>query len=95
MNIRPFFRWYDLWIGAYVWWPARTVFICPLPMIGLRVEFSRPMNYAALASVIDEKARLEQLSNKALVSECLKVAETDIPIIEEMMNRLDSTWADE
>jgi len=53
------------------------------------------MNYAALASVIDEKARLEQLSNKALVSECLKVAETDIPIIEEMMNRLDSTWADE
>jgi hypothetical protein len=37
MRISLFFRWYDLWIGAY--WDAqkRTLYLCPLPMVGVRV----------------------------------------------------------
>lgn len=95
MKVRPFFRWYDLWIGVYVWWPARTLFICPLPMIGLRIEFPRPIDYEALLSVIDEDTRLKRLSDKALVRECLKLPETDLPIVAEMMSRLNPTWSDE
>ena len=38
MTITPFFRWYDLWIGAYVDVPNRTIYICLLPMFGIRVK---------------------------------------------------------
>lgn len=38
MTIRPFFRWYDLWIGAYYDRDARALYICPLPMIGIRLD---------------------------------------------------------
>lgn len=36
--IRPFFRWYDLWIGAYVDTANRAIYICPLPMIGVKIQ---------------------------------------------------------
>lgn len=32
---RPFFRWYDLWIGAYWDRPQRILYVCPLPMVGV------------------------------------------------------------
>lgn len=35
--VQPFFRWYDLWIGAYVDVEDRTLYVCPLPMIGVKV----------------------------------------------------------
>ena len=38
-SIRPFFRWYDLWVGAYIDRPNRTVYVCPLPMVGLKIVF--------------------------------------------------------
>lgn len=46
--IRPFFRWYDLWVGAYWDRANRTLYVCPLPMIGVKVVVSaapplRPM----------------------------------------------------
>lgn len=37
--ISVFFRWYDLWIGAYVDWPHRTIYICPLPTIGIKIRW--------------------------------------------------------
>lgn len=37
MRVRPFFRWYDLWIGVYVDVPNRTIYVCPLPMIGVKI----------------------------------------------------------
>ena len=40
MLIRPFFRWYDLWIGAYWDRANRTLYVCPLPMIGVKVVVS-------------------------------------------------------
>jgi hypothetical protein len=39
--IKPFFRWYDLWIGAYIDTAAGVVYICPLPMVGVRVQYRR------------------------------------------------------
>ncbi len=39
MSIRPFFRWYDLWIGVYVDVAKRAAYICPIPMFGIKVSF--------------------------------------------------------
>jgi len=39
MTIRPIFAWYDLWVGAF--WDAdkRSLYILPLPCIGIVVQF--------------------------------------------------------
>lgn len=34
-----FFRWYDLWIGAYVDTKGRAIYICPIPMVGVKVSW--------------------------------------------------------
>jgi hypothetical protein len=39
VKVSFFFRWYDLWIGAYVDTKGRTVYICPVPMFGVKVEY--------------------------------------------------------
>lgn len=38
MKITPFFRWYDLWIGGYIDTKNKTVYICPVPMFGIKIE---------------------------------------------------------
>jgi hypothetical protein len=38
MTIKPFFRWYDLWIGCYIDRENRTAYICPLPMLGVSIS---------------------------------------------------------
>jgi hypothetical protein len=38
MTITPFFRWYDFWIGFYWDRHARALYICPLPMFGVKVQ---------------------------------------------------------
>ena len=37
MKIRPFFRWYDFWIGFYYDHRSHTLYVCPLPTIGLEI----------------------------------------------------------
>ena len=40
--VKPFFAWYDLWVGAY-WDSARRVlYVLPLPCVGIRVDFKTP-----------------------------------------------------
>lgn len=39
-RVKPFFRWYDLWIGAYIDVENRTAYVCPIPTIGLRIDLS-------------------------------------------------------
>ncbi len=39
LSVRPFFRWFDLWIGLYIDTANRAVYFCPLPMIGLRITY--------------------------------------------------------
>lgn len=32
-----FFRWYDLWIGAFIDTKKRAIYICPVPMFGIKI----------------------------------------------------------
>lgn len=38
MSIRVFIAWYDLWMGAY--WDAkkRTLYVCPLPCVVIKLS---------------------------------------------------------
>lgn len=40
MKVKPFFRWYDLWIGLYIDREARAVYICPIPCFGICLTLS-------------------------------------------------------
>jgi hypothetical protein len=40
MKVRVFFAWFDFWIGAYYDVGHRTLYVCPLPMIVVRLEFA-------------------------------------------------------
>ena len=37
MTVRVFLAWYDLWVGAYIDRPGRTLYLCPLPCLVVRV----------------------------------------------------------
>lgn len=39
LRVKPFFRWYDLWIGAYIDTENKRVYICPFPMFGVCIEW--------------------------------------------------------
>ncbi len=39
LRITPFFKWYDMWIGLYIDQAKAAVYICPLPMIGVRIWY--------------------------------------------------------
>lgn len=45
MKISFFFRWYDLWVGAYYRRPTEdddaALYICPLPMCGVKLSWPR------------------------------------------------------
>ena len=41
MKLTPFFRWYDLWIGAYYDVKTKTLYVCPIPMFGVKIELVR------------------------------------------------------
>lgn len=40
MTITPFFKWVDLWIGLYIDTKNRTLYICPVPMFGLKIRLT-------------------------------------------------------
>ena len=48
-----------------------------------------------LSEAIDESIRLKTLSNEDLVRECIKIEETNYPVVDEMCNRLFPNWAEE
>lgn len=35
--------WRDLWVGAYVAWARRTVYVCPLPCLVVAVSWGPPL----------------------------------------------------
>ena len=40
-RVTPFFRWYDLWVGAYYDRDNKALYICPLPMVGVKINLGR------------------------------------------------------
>ena len=42
MSVRPIFAWFDLWIGVFVDWPKRRVYVFPVPCFGLVIQFKDP-----------------------------------------------------
>lgn len=46
LSIVPFFRWYDLWIGAYWDRTNYVLFLCVFPMFGLKIEMPRWVEWA-------------------------------------------------
>lgn len=39
LRVKPFFRWYDLWVGVYIDQANRSVYVCPLPMLGVKISW--------------------------------------------------------
>jgi hypothetical protein len=39
MKVYPVFCWYDLWVGAYIDRYKRRLYLFPLPMLGLVVQW--------------------------------------------------------
>lgn len=42
MTVKPIFAWYDFWVGLFVDRAKRRLYIFPVPMFGLVVEWSQP-----------------------------------------------------
>jgi hypothetical protein len=42
MTIKPMFAWYDIWIGAYWDRERRRLYVLPLPMLGIVIQFKEP-----------------------------------------------------
>ena len=47
MRISAFFKWYDLWIGLYIDIKGKAVYICPIPMFGIKIEYQRRKKFPA------------------------------------------------
>lgn len=39
MKIKPFFRWCDLWVGVYIDTEGKSVYMCPVPMFGIKISW--------------------------------------------------------
>jgi len=39
MKIRPIFAWYDLWIGIFIDKKKRAVYVFPIPMFGIVINY--------------------------------------------------------
>ena len=38
MKVSLRFLWYDMWVGAYWDRASRTLYLCPLPMVVIKIE---------------------------------------------------------
>ena len=42
LKVKLFFRWYDLWIGAYIDIKNDSLYIIPFPMLGIKIYWYTP-----------------------------------------------------
>ena len=45
MRVEMFFAWYDFWVGAYWDRKKRRLYLCPLPMVGVVIQFGAKRGY--------------------------------------------------
>lgn len=38
-GVSLFFAWYDIWVGVYWSRKHRTLYILPIPMVGIKIQF--------------------------------------------------------
>lgn len=48
LYIKPFFKWYDLWVGIYIDKENHAIYIIPFPMLGIKIWFEYPNPYAEI-----------------------------------------------
>lgn len=41
-RIRPFFAWYDFWMGLFIDQKKRQIYFFPLPMLGFQIGYQCP-----------------------------------------------------
>jgi hypothetical protein len=41
MNMKLLFRWYDLWVGLYIDTKRKILYIFPIPMIGIAINYKK------------------------------------------------------
>lgn len=39
MTVKPIFAWYDMWVGAFWDSAKRRLYIFPVPMLGVVIQF--------------------------------------------------------
>ena len=66
---RPFLKPKDFWIGIYVDRPNRAIYICPLPMIGLKVRW-----WTETSKEADYKRGAREATD--FIKECIKLGRT-------------------
>ena len=54
-RVRVFFAWFDMWIGAYVDTNKKVVYICPLPMLVIAIQYGKEIKDGrALPQITDQ-----------------------------------------
>jgi len=41
MKVRPIFAWYDFWVGLFYDKTKRCLYVFPIPMFGLKINFGK------------------------------------------------------
>ena len=42
MTIKPIFAWYDIWIGIYIDLKGKSIYVFPIPMVGVKISWIIP-----------------------------------------------------
>ena len=42
ISIKPIFAWYDLWVGVFIDRAKRRVYVFPVPMLGVVIQWGQP-----------------------------------------------------
>lgn len=52
MKIEPIFRWFDIWVGLFIDTKKQTLYIFPVPMLGVKVAMKEESKWTKWDTVI-------------------------------------------
>ena len=47
MNVRPYFKWFDFWVGLFYDTRNKRLYVGILPMVGVLIQFNKAENKEA------------------------------------------------